>query len=315
MESEIVLNQDDRIRVNHTSLSPFRWTCSLEVEFSEPVLYPLGPLERPNQQWRTLEPTLSGCGSGLLVSPHHVLTSAHVIAGLKTVKGVGRAPLFQLVPAKKVTIIPGRNEAVRIPQPFDHFISHKLKVFPGFKKWMENPSGVSLNTIKQALAHDIGLIEINSWPGEKLGWWGLDDRYDLSPVSESFRTRLDKKEVAIAGYPGEKGKIACGTPYRSAGQVVATSFRVGGKTQDVLLYDADTSAGMSGSPVWVKSSGGRYRLVAVHSSFLDYKLGQRANAGALITPDIFRWLRLQGVFPVYQIGISTQKMPKTHYAL
>ena len=56
----------------------------------------------------------------------------------------------------------------------------------------------------------------------------------------------------------------------------------------------DTSAGMSGSPVWFRSNNGLYYLVAVHSSFLDYQSDKLkvVNVGALMTREVIRQLRL-----------------------
>ena len=45
MHDEIVLMKDDRKPVREVLQQPFRWVCSLEVEFPEPVIYTLGTLE------------------------------------------------------------------------------------------------------------------------------------------------------------------------------------------------------------------------------------------------------------------------------
>src|SRR5262249_47616961 len=54
-EEEIIGTRDDRTRIRKTTVIPYRWICFLEMDF----------------------PTMTGWGSGVLISPRHVLTCGH----------------------------------------------------------------------------------------------------------------------------------------------------------------------------------------------------------------------------------------------
>jgi len=129
-----------------------------------------------------------------------------------------------------------------------------------------------------------------------MGWWGQQRRHRIRPVKGRFRRWLTGQEIELAGYPGDKARFPCGLPYRSSDLVVDTALRIGGELQDLLLYRADTSVGMSGSPVWTRMPDGDLSLVGVHSSYLDHRDRRsgrlvRSNVGAMITPDIYRRLK------------------------
>jgi V8-like Glu-specific endopeptidase len=299
---EIVLMQDERIPIQDTTQAPYRWTCSLEVHFPEPVLYALGTIEQRGATWASLKPSRQGCGSGLLIGPGKVLTAAHVIAGLKMVHDHRSGKkYFKVVVADQVVVIPGRNEDLPgASQPFGQFLATKVSINPAFKTIMEQPiEALNGPLLIQALTQDYGTVCIGTQcqdgktgsylPGEKIGWWGKTSNDHLPPFDPEFRNSLQNAKVHILGYPGEKSHVACGALWRSFDRVVDAFPRQNGKILDLLLYVADTSAGMSGSPVWVKNQKGERYLVGVHSSFLTYgKQGRRVNVAALVTAKVFK---------------------------
>ena len=283
--------QDERIPIRDTSRAPYRWVCSLEVQFPEPVLYALGTLEQPGKSWGDLTASRQGCGSGLLIGPGQVLTAAHVIAGLKVVRDTRSGQqCFKVVLADRVVVIPGRNEdQPGAAKPFGRFVARRVQVNPTFKRLMEQPiRSLQRAQLIQALAQDYGVVSIAAQsqpgakgrylPGEKIGWWGKSPSERIRPVDRPFRQHLQKAKVHILGYPGEKGRQACGALWRSFDWVVDAFPKQHGQVLDLLLYAADTSAGMSGSPVWVKNQKGERYLVGVHSSFLmDGVKGERVK--------------------------------------
>jgi V8-like Glu-specific endopeptidase len=296
LDHEIVLGTDERRRVGTTEKPPFRWICSLEVEFPEPVINALGVLEHIGKRWQELPTGDKGCGSGLLISPNEVLTASHVLMGFKIVPG--RKPgedMLQPVLASRVRVIPGRNDHHHAaPHPFGIWTANKVQVNPIFKKRLSgNPEAITKNSILAALPFDVGIVELKAkitrysnrrmQLGDKVGWWGKDSVFRILPVSEQQRKTLTRYVAHIGGFPGDKGPLPCSVPYTSSGAILTAAPKIGGRRLDLLLYQADTSAGMSGSPVWIENQQGHKYLVGVHSSFSTYQADQQVNIGALLT--------------------------------
>lgn len=302
LQPEIVLQKDSRQYVTDTSSRPYRWICSLQVLFPEPVLYPLSPLESPVNDWREVQPTHIGCGTGLMISPRHVLTSAHVISGLRIDKDQFGRPWFRLVTARRIRILSGRDERKTNNWPYGLLESRQVSINPGFRAILETrPAVLGVRALRRALAQDYGLIMLpadSRRRGERPGWWGEESSFQIRPVTGRFRKWLARQKVFLAGYPGDKTERPCGIPYQSAGKVANAFHHQNGQLQDLLLYRADTSVGMSGSPVWVRNADGGYRLVGVHSSYIDHRdpaSGKMtlSNAGAMITQNAYQWLKRQ----------------------
>ena len=305
-DSEIVLLGDERMPVQDVLQHPYRWICSLEVEFSQPVLYPLATLEQSGKRWANTRPSWKGCGTGLMISPTHILTAAHVISGLKIeTKDSKKEKHFKLIKAMRVKVIPGRTEGT-MTKMLGHYQSKRIYVSSGFQYGMQKPVDKLTRTqVKKCLAADYGIIELESnsglpspslRPSLKLGWWRQLAKHRIIPVHARMRRSIKNRQMQIAGYPGEKGKVSCGSLWKSSGKIRTASPMIRNESQDLLLYDADTSAGMSGSPVWIKHSGTFY-LIGVHSSFIQYPnpKGNRStyNVAALVTTkmlkELHRW--------------------------
>ena len=111
----------------------------------------------------------------------------------------------------------------------------------------------------------------------------------IEPVENNYSWKLKQTRVNIAGYPNEKSTVPCGSLWHSFDRVIDAFPKINGKVLDLLLYQADTSEGMSGSPVWIKWMNERRYLLGIHSSFFNFfdkNTGQKkpANVAALITP-------------------------------
>lgn len=306
---EILLHGDERRLISDASRHPFLWICSLKVDFPEPVIYALGTLENPGYRWLDLQPTMHGCGTGLLISPKHILTAAHVISGLKFVvdKTIEKRR-FQVVYAKKVSIIPARNDVnINNRNPFGVYEANRIHISPEFIKGMEFDLKMMHKThIQHMLPYDYAVIESRPQklsavlPGEQTGWWNELSGSFIKPVDTTFEWRLKRAKVNLAGYPGEKGSTPCSTLWHSFDKVIGVRPTINDKILDLLLYQADTSAGMSGSPVWAKYKDGRRYLVGIHSSFFEYHKHETdksatANVAVLITGKVIRQLNKWGL--------------------
>ncbi len=309
-DHEIVLGIDERRGIIDTTKPPFRWICSLEVEFPEPVINSLGVLENPGKNWESLPKGDKGCGSGLLISPNRVLTASHVIMGLKIVPG--KTPdekILKPVLANRVHIIPGRD-GKNNKSAFGKWKAVHIKINSTFcKKLIGNIEHINRNKILDALSHDFAILELvpklnknnqSFHLGNKIGWWGKNEGYQIYPITSVFRKVLKDCQVKIGGYPGEKGKYPCSVLHLSTDVLVSSSPQLNGKQKDLLLYLADTSAGMSGSPVWIENHKGNKCLIGIHTSFSTFKKVRsnhilKGNLGVLITDSIMVQLKNWGI--------------------
>jgi len=104
-------------------------------------------------------------------------------------------------------------------------------------------------------------------------------------------------KIELSGYPGEKEKL--GYQYVSSGEIVdVRREKTGGW---VLYYNADTTPGMSGSPIkivdgnWLddnstsskKNQERTKKTIGIHTG---YDNTVRLNYGTLITPELYEWI-------------------------
>jgi V8-like Glu-specific endopeptidase len=94
---EVVIGQDDRIRITNTNAIPWRWICSLLIT------------ARDGSRW---------IGTGWLAGPRLVVTAGHCVF-MRTRGGWARS----------IEVIPGRNGAVR---PFGSAISSNFRSVAGW---------------------------------------------------------------------------------------------------------------------------------------------------------------------------------------
>lgn len=293
LDEEIVLGTDERERVPDTRKPPYCWICSLEVEFPKPVINTLGALEQIGKKWQDMAVGQQGCGSGLLIGPNRILTACHVVIGLRLLPGITPGEHWlQAVLPRCIRAIPGRNaDSV----PFGVWEVAKVHANPRFCSLVSGRANeITRSQVLQALPYDVAILELapqkaprTPHPGEQIGWWGREAGYHWLPLKEATNASLSGRIAHIGGFPGEKGDKPCSLPYHSRGTILTASPTLQGQHLPLLLYEADTSAGMSGSPVWVTSRAGIRYLVGVHTSFsrfLNRRTGQQdiCNLGVLV---------------------------------
>jgi V8-like Glu-specific endopeptidase len=260
-EEEVTLADDTRGFVKDTSATPYRFVCWLALTFVNPV-----------------DGTrITARGTGTLISPRHVLTAGHNLFN-----DVG----WGTVDVTEVRVGPGFNCLEKRGDIFGIATSRATRVADRWRASADQEFDYGVITLRTP----IGSSKPKALGGSTLGWWSGKESGDGTRINPVTLARLGGIHVNVSGYPGDKCCIAgadpdrlcrtpaeMGTPCREILWATA-QFRAFGRVTNaspaaaprLLLYDADTCGGHSGSPVWVHwqdpKSGIVYRnMVGIHT--------------------------------------------------
>lgn len=266
-EEEVIGDRDTRQQVDATRV-PFRWICSLKVRFRDPD---------------TFDAVDFDAGTGLLISPRHVLTAAHnvyaQITGSKGAKDKRKALL--------VWAYPGRNGDDNFP--FGKAESESIAYLSKFESNLDMRWDYALIKLKSA----IGDQTFRSLGNQALGYWGSASRATGTLIQPLNREFLTGKVVNVSGYP--KNQNHTQWVAFDAVKDVSPTFK-GQRVNELITYLTDTSEGQSGAPVWLFfQNTGKRCLVAVHGGscreMLDGCKPSRtsrptSNMGVLMTKEV-----------------------------
>lgn len=291
LEDEIIGRGDSRSPVKDTTKMPYRWICQIIATVQDPAMKGGAPT-----------PFI---GTGLLISPRHVLTAAHTVWFQKD-GGVYRA--------KQVEVSPGRS---RGSKPFGTYRVTGAK-FP--KEYAPVTAGSCYDYALLTLDESIGGKRFKAIGNEPLAYWGSGLKGHDTRLEYVEPAALRKKAVHVVGYAGDKcgflpivpfkpgdrcydgrstpgdatlkqclkNGLAGSAQYGDKGRVL--DMRSGGPAQ-YLIYDADTCGAQSGAPVWMQSGGKRY-LVGIHTGAFHQAKGTCADATAGARGDANRAIRI-----------------------
>ena len=271
-------------KIDNTKDVPYRWICSLRTHFDEKVMGFDGQGEPRNLVF----------GTGLLISPRHVLTSAHLLYGLRSIKGKQI-----LVKGSFVEAVPGRNDDKINPEPFRSYRSEKFEGNQDFRRFGDQPAGAPFDYGIITLNKDVGFDKfLIDGKRQTLGWWSREYDCVIRPVEGHFRNDLKTRKVNVSGYPFDKdtehdlNHTAAGVQWLEFDWVDNAYPKLRGSEVPLVTYLAPTSGGHSGSPVWTKDpKTGIRSLVAIHRG-----LGPFSNSnGVLITSTVIDQLAKWGV--------------------
>lgn len=221
-------------RITNTRTAPFAFVCHLDVTV------------RATQMGGRESKEVTG-GSGVLISPCHVLTAAHVLRSKDE-------NTFKFSVAERVLVSPARDESTR---PFGQVNAKSWKIHP---KWDPDSN---------LRAFDYAVITLEKQVSGGCFWGSpkCSSGTVLGALPASVAATLLDREIATAGYPETKklqmwsftGAVSSGSQEQDASLKKSVERQKQWATRSPLIFiSADAEHGQSGSPVWVTEDGKRY---------------------------------------------------------
>jgi phosphatidylserine/phosphatidylglycerophosphate/cardiolipin synthase-like enzyme/V8-like Glu-specific endopeptidase len=243
-----IIAGENRVRVKKTDGVPWRWICKIAIK------------DRQDRYFAG--------GTGVLISPRHVLTAAHVVY-----------PEYTDPYNYSVEVIPALDGG---DEPFG---THSLSATPGMPKNYDPKAqdhldwDYSLITLKDR----VGTKTFSRLGGGPLYYWGHPTGGANTIFVRSEPRTLNGKPVLTAGYPNSMGF----DPRRGGTQLwcAAGMLHSADRRRRKMGITADTTKGQSGSPVWIVENG-RYCLVGIAVG-----AGRQTNFVVRVTRELIRQLR------------------------
>jgi V8-like Glu-specific endopeptidase len=301
-----VIGSDDREPQSNTVEEPNRWVCLLDVASDVwDLKYGAGRVERARSGFsRGLG------GTGLLISPRHILTAAHVV---QQVSDRSSQPESLFV-GSSAEVAPGYNGAFGIAagksfrKPYGSVESGQLQTPSGYMTF--GTRSVTTNSFD-----DFGLVQLaqpihalspkqtrrfflnGKWHEEErtlpaLGYWGSTARFQIKAVTPAD---LEGAHVQTIGYPSKQPDVSTRPrkkwmQWLAKGRVDSTLSNTANHPF-LLFHTADTTDSQSGSPIWTVSGTGdqaTFSLVGIVTA-----VGRRCNVAVALTERVLaqvqRW--------------------------
>jgi V8-like Glu-specific endopeptidase len=248
-----IIGTDDRRPVRNPLEIPCRFICQLWVR----------------QRDSNGKVTHSGA-TGLLVSPRHVLTAAHVLISEDT----DDRGQWVKTTATEVRVTPARDGGDR---PFGTATALlPARIAPGWSPRQKNPGfDYALLTLDTAL----GEQTFKRLGGKMLGYWGSLGAGGGTTLRAARADALNGRTAITAGYPNDRGGNE--SPFITRGALSGADARL-----RHMNITADACEGQSGSPVWLTIDG-RHCLVGMMVMVLE-----RTNVALRIGVEVCRQLCL-----------------------
>jgi len=173
-------------------------------------------------------------GSGAIVTPYMVLTAGHMVY---SVGEGGYVSELYFAPGQRQM-----SEGGAVTRPYGQFAAHH---------WETNSNYIDALKTKPTdqFKYDYAAVFFTT-PFTSVGITSMPVVFDVAPPINDV--------INLAGYPGSvQGETNSQAMWKSSGDVTSVTDRI-------LYYDADTTGGNSGGPVWQLMSSGLRRIIAIH---------------------------------------------------
>jgi V8-like Glu-specific endopeptidase len=201
-------------------------------------------------------------GTGCFIGPNTILTAGHVVFP----REIGSQP-------DQIEIVPGLNADER---PYESVFTTQVSIHEGWRS-------------KFQIQTDVAAIHVAQPVGQRVGWFGVASRRPQDLIGQWAH---------VTGYPGEKKEVRdprqpADKPPAQACQLWHHAAPVVKVENNRIFYKADTTAGQSGSPIYVLREAGNYSapvVVGIHAYGLQSTPGAigPANSGAWIDPAMLK---------------------------
>jgi V8-like Glu-specific endopeptidase len=270
-----IIGADDRLHVTGTTAIPFRWICSVSVQRL---------VRRPSHDEKT---GLAPAGSGVLISPKHVLTAAHVLHSVESSSDGSIAAEYEPL---LVHVAPARDGSSK---PLGEVEAKSWAVHP---KWDPKAPQARYDYALITLDTDIGNQKFKSLGNKPLGFWGSDQDGGgtlIDSLPSPLLRSLIGTRVVTAGYPQSKkqemwcaaGVFSTGSTRQDADLTRARRVEQWVGLNSVFKITADATEGQSGSPIWVVDNGKRYLIGIIEAA------GQTYNDVVALKADVVSQIR------------------------
>jgi V8-like Glu-specific endopeptidase len=213
---------DDRAPVRDRLEIPYRWICQISVrKRKDGKLMSFGP-----------------AATGLLISPRHVLTAAHVLKNSEKNDHNqwvdDEAELIKVAPARHGKDIPLGTYEVASWQTSPKWDPRRADSY----KW-----DYGIITLKKP----IGSWTFRKTKDKRLGYWGAKGDGGNTYLEHLTAKQLEHATGYTAGYPEDRGGAV--EMMAASGQLLGVDLH---RRQEIMNMSIPADHGQSGSPIWVQ---------------------------------------------------------------